>query len=68
MNRTDRRSKRNDIFQFVLLMVVVAAFLYFTFMRYNFIGNAISRGDTASAALLFTPEISSSVANIMYGV
>lgn len=51
------------ILVFVAIMAVV---LYLQFQRYKFIGESLKRGDTASAALLFTPEISTSIASLLY--
>ena len=49
------------IFMFIMIL---AAVLYFQFERYNLIGKAISKGDTTTAALLFSPELSSGLSTL----
>lgn len=50
----------------VIFLVVMGVVLYLQFQRYKFIGQSLERGDTASAAMLFTPELSTSIASILY--
>ena len=50
-----------------LLIVIVLSIIYLNLRRYEFIGHSVSKGDVTSAAMLFTPELASSVAHILYG-
>ena len=73
MNR--QKQKQNETYELTpgmkyfiisILIIIVIAVLYFTFWRYMWIGQTISKGYTLTTALLFTPELASSIASLLY--
>jgi len=51
----------------VLAIVIVIMAIYFQFTRYQLVGRSLQLGDTASTALLLTPEISHGIVKIFRG-
>jgi|AntRauTorckE6833_2_1112554.scaffolds.fasta_scaffold26942_2 hypothetical protein len=49
----------------LVMIAVIAVVLFLQFKRYEFIGASLQKGDTASAALLFTPELSTSISALL---
>jgi hypothetical protein len=73
-HNTDKNSmkyKLQHMPKWMLFMVVIAfiailaLFIYITLLRYSFMGDALGKGNIKTAALLFTPELSASLANIL---
>ena len=51
---------------FLVLIFILIVGVVFTVWRYIWITKSINKGDIKTAALLFTPEITQSVASILY--
>ena len=65
-NETYKLTPGMNYFIISIFIILIIAIIYFNFWRYMWIGQTISKGDTITTALLFTPELASSVASILY--
>nr|QBK88534.1 MAG: hypothetical protein LCMiAC01_02110 [Mimivirus LCMiAC01] len=69
MDKYDEKKKLSGpmkFFMILLFIVIIGAVIYFTVIRYNYIGQSVAKGDFKTTALLFSPELAASVANILY--
>ena len=65
-SETYKLTSKMNFFIILIFIIVIIAALYFTFLRYKWIGQSIRKGDIQTTALLFTPELSYSLASILY--
>ena len=60
-------SKWNIRLILFIIIIIIGFIMFITLKRYQFIGQSLARGDLASTALLFSPEITSSISSLLYG-